>query len=251
VYQKENRYGNRLFKIRPNGSDRTYLSKGCGRFFPDNKRRCGDGYATWFPSGKRLALERELCGTGSTNLIAIYAMRADGTHDRRITHKSATCATSHRYADFAPTVAPSGKRLAFARGDNKRGKHAIFIVRLDGTRMRRVTPWWMDADQPDWAPNGRWITFRTQSESETKGNIALVHPNGKDLHRITNSGGKAKWLSNSFSPNGRRIVAGRVPGSGEAGRADLYVTKLDGSDRRNLTRSNPWESAPDWGPRRH
>jgi TolB protein len=244
VYQVEKRDFSRLFKIRANSSNRTYLSTGCGR-------RCGDGYASWFPGGKRLAFQRESCGPGSHNLIAIYVMRADGTHARRVTHKSATCATSHRYEDFAPTVAPTGKRLAFERNDHKRGKHAIFTVRLDGTGLRRVTPWRIDAAQPDWSPNGRLITFRTQEQSETRGNISLVRPNGEGLHRITHSGGKAKWLSCSFSPNGKRIVAGRVPGSGEAGRADLYVMKLDGSGRRNLTRSDRWESAPDWGPRRH
>jgi TolB protein len=247
VYQKENRNGSRLFKIHPNGSDRKFLSSGCPDL--DATGRCGDGYASWLPGGKRLALQRESCRVGSTNLITIYVMRANGTHARRVTHKSATCATPHRYEDVAPGVAPSGKRLAFARHDNKRGKQAIFVVRLDGTRMRRVTPWWMDADQPDWSPNGRWITFRTQTESETKGNIALVHPDGSGLHRITNGGGKRKWLSCSFSPNGKKIQAGRVPGDGQAGNADVYVMNIDGSGRRNLTKSGRWESASDWGPR--
>ncbi|HYN37355.1 MAG TPA: hypothetical protein VEV82_10320 [Actinomycetota bacterium] len=203
------------------------------------------------PGGKRLAFQREECGTGSSNLISIYVMRANGTHARRVTHRGATCATSHRFEDFAPTVAPSGRQLAFERSDHKRGKNAIFIIRLDGTGARRVTPWRIDAAQPDWSPNGRWITFRTQQGSETRGNISLVHPNGKGLHRITHGGGKKKWLSCSFAPNGKRIVAGRAPGSGEEGHADLYVMNLNGAGRRNLTRSDRWESAPDWGPRRH
>ena len=247
VYQKENSNGSRLFKIHPNGSDRTFLSSGCPDL--DTIGRCGDGYASWLPGGRRLALQRESCGTGSTNLIAIYVMRADGTHARRVTQKNATCATSHRYSDGAPGVAPSGKRLAFERFDNSRGKQAVFRVRLDGTGLRRLTPWRIDASQPDWSPNGRWIAFRTQEQSETRGNIALVRPNGSGLHRITHSGGKRKWLSCSFSPNGRKIQAGRVPGSGDAGNADVYVMTLDGSGRRNLTESGRWESASDWGPR--
>ena len=36
-----------------------------------------------------------------------------------------------------PTVASNGKRLAFERIDHKRGKQAIFIIRLDGTGARR------------------------------------------------------------------------------------------------------------------
>jgi TolB protein len=242
VYQRENRDGfSRLFKIRADSSSRTYLSTGCGRI-------CGDGYASWFPGGKRLALQRGACGTGNT-IMAIYVMRSDGSHARRVTQKNATCATRHRYEDSAPGVAPGGKRLAFERFDHERGKLAIFTIRLDGTRLRRLTPWRIDAAQPDWSPNGRWIAFRTQDQSETRGNIALVHPNGTGLHRITHSGGRHKWLSCSFSPNGQKIQAGRVPGSGEAGNADIYVMNLDGSGRRNVTKSNRWESASDWGPR--
>jgi TolB protein len=243
LYQAEDRHGSRLYKIRRNGSSRTHLSTDCGN-------RCGDGYASWFPGGRRLAFQRETCGTGSTNLIAIYVMRADGTRARRVTHKRATCATRHRYEDGAPALAPSGKRLAFERIDHKRGRLAIFIVHLDGAGLRRVTPWRIAAAQPNWSPNGRWIAFRTQEQSETEGNIALVHPNGRGLHRITRGHGEYKWLSCSFSPRGNRITAGRVPGSGPDDNADVYIMKIDGSDRRNLTKSPQWESAPDWGPRR-
>jgi TolB protein len=247
VYQVENKDGSRLFKIHKNGSNRTYLSARCPSL--DEAGRCGDGYASWFPSGKRLAFQRESCGTGPHNLIAIYSMRADGTQARKVTHKSATCSTSHRYEDSAPGAAPSGKQLAFERTDHKREKHAIFIVRVDGSGLRRVTPWRIDAAQPDWSPNGRWIAFRTQEQSETKGNIALVHPDGTGFHRITNGQGKRKWLSCSFSPNGKKIQAGRVPGRGQEGNADIQVLNLDGTGRRNLTRSSSWESASDWGPR--
>jgi TolB protein len=242
VYQREVGGGfSRLLKIRPNGSNRTYLSTACGRI-------CGDGYASWFPGGKRLALQRGACGTRNT-LMAVYVMRANGTKVRRVTQKNATCANRHRYSDTAPTVAPRGKRLAFERVDEKRGKNAIFSIRLDGTGLRRLTPWRIDASQPDWSPNGRWIAFRTQEHSETRGNIALVHADGTGFHRITHSRGKHKWLSTSFSPNGKKIQAGRFPGRGKAGNADIYVMNIDGTGRRNLTRSGTWESASDWGPR--
>jgi TolB protein len=242
VYQVETQNGSRVFKIRANGSNRTYLSTDCGR-------RCGDGFPAWSPNGKRIALQRESCGTGMHNLIAIYVMRADGTHRRRVTHKNATCATRHPLEDHAPAWGPSGNRLAFERLDHRREKQAIFTIRLDGTGLRRLTPWRIDASQPDWSPNGRWIAFRTQEQSETRGNIGLVHPNGTGLHRITHSRGKRKWLSCSFSPNGKKIQAGRAPGRGKAGNADIYVMNLDGTGRRNLTRSGAWESASDWGPR--
>lgn len=245
AYMRDNNKGRTsILKIHPDGSHRTYLSTSC------TGKCVGDGFPAWAPHGKRIAFQRDFCSTGSNNLLTIYVMPADGSHARRVTQKNATCATSHRYSSVAPQWAPSGKRLAFERVDNKRGRHAIFTVRLDGTGLRRLSPWRIDGSQPDWSPNGRWIAFRSQEESDTRGNILLVHPDGTGLHRITHGGRTHKWVSCSFSPNGKRITAGRFPGFGTAGNADVYVMHLDGSGRRNVTHSNKWESAPDWGSRR-
>jgi hypothetical protein len=73
--------------------------------------------------------------------------------------------------------------------------HAIVTVRRDGTKHRRLTPWRLDAGFPDWSPNGRWITFKSQIEGRRQTNVWLVHPNGTDLHRITHTfGGTYTWL---------------------------------------------------------
>jgi TolB protein len=237
VYHREKQQRTQVFKIRANGSHRTILSK-------------RSSFPAWSPDGKRIAVQRDSCGSGPTNLLTVYVMRADGTHVRRVTQPGATCASPHRFESHAPQWAPSGNRLAFERLDHNREKHAVFTTRLDGTGARRLTPWRMDASQPDWSPNGRWIAFRTQEQSETRGNIALVHPNGTGRHLITHGGDTHKWLSCSFSPNGNRITAARAPGFGAAGNADVYTMNVDGSDRKNVTHSSAWESAPDWGSRR-
>ncbi|MBA3628289.1 MAG: PD40 domain-containing protein [Actinobacteria bacterium] len=234
----------RLFKIRRNGSDRKYLSGTC------TGKCLGDSVPAWSPTGNRIAFQRELCSVGSNNLQAIYVMRADGTHARRVTHKSTTCAGRHPLADLAAQWAPGGKRLALERVNYKREKHAVFTIRLDGTGLKRITPWRIDASRPDWSPDGRWIAVASQEQSDTRGNIVLVRPDGSARQRITHSPGEAKWYSSSFSPNGKKITAALSPGVGEAGNADVYVMGTDGSRRRNVTSSGPWEGTPDWGPRR-
>jgi len=247
VYHRQANDVSRIFKIRTNGTHRTYLSQTC-------KKECttqNGSFPAWSPHGKRIAFQRDSCGTGATNLLTIYVMRANGTHVRRVTQKNATCANPHRSESHAPQWAPNGNRLTFERLNYNRELQAVFTVRLDGTGSRRLTPWRMDASQPDWSPNGRWIAFRTHEQSDTIGHIALVHPDGTGLHLITHGGNKHKWLSCSFSPNGNRITAARVPGSGQTDNADVYTMRLDGSARLNLTHSpGIWESAPDWGPRR-
>jgi TolB protein len=235
-----------LYKIRPDGTDRHFIDQSC-------RAPCrSDGFAQWSPHSRRIAFQRELGPTGDpTALVAIYVMRADGTHVHRITQRGAHPMGAHHFQDHAPTWSPSGSRLAFERQNNSTGLHAIWTVRLDGTHLRRITPWRLDAAQPDWSPDGRWILLRSHEESDSSGNVWLVHPDGARLHRVTHTApGIGKWGSGSFSPNGHWIVASHSPGIGSAGNADVYVMRLDGSHRRNLTASKAFESAPDWGPRR-
>ena len=49
----------------------------------------------------------------------------------------------------------------------------------------------------------------------------------------------------SYSPDGDWII---YASDGEAGAADLYVMRADGTGARPLVRAEPWDSAPDWGP---
>jgi Tol biopolymer transport system component len=173
-------------------------------------------------------------------------MRTDGSDLHQVTQVGAT-PDQPGYEDYSPIWSPDGTQFAFQRFDPNKGKHAIFIVGMDGSGLRRITPWNRDAAEPDWSPNGRWIAFRTHEKSDEIGDIGLVRPDGKDLHLITS--GKGKWASCSFSPNGKRIV-GAWPAGGLPGNADLWVMNLNGSHLRNVTKSaETWESAPDWGPR--
>jgi Tol biopolymer transport system component len=233
----------RLYKIRRNGTHRTFIDASC-------RAPCRtDGFAQWAPHGRRIAFQRQFGPAGDpTFVFALCVMRADGTHVRQITHRRADPLVDHRFLDKAPTWSPTADRLAFERVDGPSDHHAIFTVRLDGTRLNRITPWALDAAQPDWSPNGRWILFRSKANSDTVGNVWLVHPNGTGLHRVTDDfGGTGKWASGSFSPDGRRIVAAKSPGAGAAGNADVYIMRLDGSRMRNITTSLAWESSPDWG----
>lgn len=238
----------RLFKIHPNGDGRTALSSTC-------IDECqGDGFANWSPSGEQIAFQRLLSAdpTQPVGFFAIFVMQADGTGARQVTQLSADPAQPSRFDDQAPSWAPDGARLAFERFSNPRGHQAIFTVRLNGTGLRRVTPWRLDASQPYYSPDGRWIAFRSNEQSDTAGNIWLMHPNGQRLHAITHTAdGMGKWQSCAFSPDGRYVVSAltRIVDK-EQQNADVYVMHVDGSGRRNVTNNaRHWDSAPDWGVR--
>jgi Tol biopolymer transport system component len=138
----------------------------------------------------------------------------------------------------------------FARLDQKREATALFTVRLDGTNIRRITPWSLDGLQrPDWSADGHWILFTKPTGADGATQLCLIHPDGTGLRQITRSP-DSWWAWGSFSPDGTMLTAVREPG--EASQNDLYVMNLDGTGMRPVTGSLSLEEAegvPDWGPR--
>jgi len=161
----------------------------------DATRAYDESEPTWSPSGGRLAFTRRYRGrdangqvtydlpaiylaragaTGATRLedgmqaawstrdrIAyvgfsadseepdgIYAMRADGTHVRQLTYGEET----------SPQWSPDGRHIAFVRNGH------VFVMRGDGSYLRRVTNSGNSDSGPAWSPDGANIVFdRTDS----------------------------------------------------------------------------------------
>jgi Tol biopolymer transport system component len=231
----------RIFKIRPNGSERTNIDASC------TTPCLTDGFQQWSPDGVWIAFQRSLGpSVGENNVVAIFVMRADGTDVQQVTQQGADPTIAQPFEDNAPTWSPTDGRLAFVRRRVSTGRSAIFTVRPDGNGLHQVTPWRVSPGQPDWSPDGRWIAFYGPTTSDIR-HISIVHPDGSGLHIITS--GTGTWGSLSFSPNGRKITASHSPGFGTDGNADVYTMNVDGTDLTDITNSNHFESAPDWGPR--
>ena len=235
----------RIYKIRATGTDRTYLSRTC-------TGTCVSDYGPSFsPDGTNIVFNRDTgqCDSGTAPcLTALYVMRSDGTRVRRVTSAMPRLPPRERGRPLGP-VLPRGSRLVFERYSNRHDAHAIFTVRLNGTDIHRITPWRLDAAQPDWSPTGRWILFRSYEGGQQQNDLFLVHPDGSDRHRITHTvAGTHEWFSASFSPDGRSITTARSPGQGNAGNPDVFVMGADGTGLRNITNSRSWDSGADWGP---
>jgi Tol biopolymer transport system component len=236
----------RLFKIRPNGSERTSLSKSCTGVC------VGDGFLDWSHTGL-IAFQRNLSANPAkpVGFSAIFVMTPDGTHVRQLTLRSENPASANnRFFDESPEWSPSGRQLAFDRGRNSDNLHAIFTMQLNGTGLRGITPWKLDASQPQYSPNGRWIAFRSCESCATSGNIWLVHPDGSGLHPLTHTPpGTGKWASCAFSANGRWVVSAEGPVvGGVLQNAAVFIIPASGGTPTDVTNDPAfWDSAPDWG----
>ena len=241
-----------VWSVRPDGSDPQAIDPGCPPGIPKNQI-CEEAAPAWSPDGKRIAFNNAygrlkfIGGEEWIEVGAIAVMNADGSNRRQLTQLRRPTSSE----DFEPVWSPDGKRIAFVRLNSTaspRDRQAIFVMNADGTGIRRVTPWRLDAgDHPDWSPDGRWILFRSPVPDGFAGaDLYRVRPDGKGLQQLTNYAPAVEVYSASFAPDGKWIVLSRT---GRGGAADLFAMRPNGKGLRQITRTIPRDSGPDWGPR--
>jgi hypothetical protein len=114
--------------------------------------------------------------------------RADRSRVRTLTDGVSSDGTSSRAA-----WSPDGKWVVFERTPASTTGHRLFVIRADGTHLRRLVV----GRYPAWSPNGKLIAFERTL--------------GKGVWVIPAAGGKARRISSSgscptWSPGGRWIA---------------------------------------------
>jgi Tol biopolymer transport system component len=203
-------------------ANRIYVSGARG----DGQRRLspltqGDDHSpTWAPDGRRIAFVR---GRG------IATIGIDTTNERLLTEAD----------DYSPRWSPDGSLIAFQRSDLHKGSEAVFVVRPDGTGLRRVTE---DGDYElgDWSPDSSRLLAVTGADTGSD-RIVVLRADGSG-HESLGPGTAPAW-----SPDGARVAFFRTDG--------LYVLPAaGGSAKRVYQFSEPANVndenviGPDWSP---
>jgi Tol biopolymer transport system component len=180
-------YNWEIFTIPPAGGDPTRLT--------DNA--ISDTQPSWSANGRRLAFIRGSAYIGQNQNV--WTMRADGTHQRQVTHWPAS--------ESSPSFSPGGGRIVMARGWDIWGN--IVIARTDGTDPVRLTSG-RDARDPVFSPNGRRIVFAGRPREERPLGIWVMRRDGTHKRLLANPkrdpNGGVEYTEPDFDPDGSHIV---------------------------------------------
>jgi Tol biopolymer transport system component len=204
--------------------------------------RVGTFCSLWSPDGSLFACEGG--NDSDTSVNGIYTIRSgDGGGLRRLTDAGGL-------ADVPIAWSPDGSQIVFGRWDfgecSKRS--AIYVVNLDGTHERRITPWGFCDNHGDWSDDGQWIVF-----ARPGGSIFKVHPDGTGLAKIPlASAGRVFAGDASWSPDGTKLVMLLfAPVENPSGdyQEGIATANADGTHLRFVTTSPTFDHEADWGAR--
>jgi TolB protein len=232
-----------LYTMRADGSHPVRLSTGC----PGG---ClGDSEPAWAPSGRRIVFGRAFGPVVQDNAseVDLVVARADGNR-RRVIRRFRL--NREGVEPHSAQWSPDGRRLAVTLQNTTKppaGASAIFVLRVDGSHLHRITPPRLNAGNPDWSPGGKRIVFNSSFEGQGAVEIYTVRPEGSGLRRLRREPEHEFSFDPVWSPDGRRIAF--VHGSAR-GLPHIWTMKRNGTGVRRLTRGPLPDFTPDWGARR-
>ena len=206
---------------------------------------------SWSPDGRQLAFSG-----GHKRAAEIFTVNIDGSGVKRLTYGRRRDIDAYLQN---PSWSPDGKWIVFdGAREPTRGVYLghIYVMRADGTGVRRLTREYANHWLPVWSPDGKKILFEQFVGTPKPDRIDLWNPKLVDIYTINPDGTGKRRLARIrnegnhcacavWSPDGTKIA---YEAEGTRGRPDIYVMNADGSERKQLTNHRARDENPDWSP---
>jgi Tol biopolymer transport system component len=181
-----------------------------------------DGFPVWSPDGRLIAFSTR------DRRARVYVAEPGGAHPRVLTPARA-------FDCLWMAWSPNGRKLAYTRNAGCEGEMAIFVVNRDGSGRRRLTPGSGSYDGV-WSPRGRELLYASYRSGNTA-RLFVMRADGTGKRpvpgaRLPRPLGVPTRPEAAWSRDGKRIF---FIGNTSLGGTALFVTKVNGTHRRNLT----------------
>ncbi len=228
---------NDVFTMEPDGGGAIRLTDGAG--FHTDPAYSPDGSLIAFASDRGRYPEKQ----------GIYVMNAtDGSRVRRVTSLPPKAST-----DYAPRFSPDGTRLVFTRDvDEASETGALYVVNLDGSGLRKITPGDLYPGDADWSPDGTEIVFEASDPQTSFGGVWIVGSDGSELRSITSTasgvGSQDGFSDAVWSPDGSVILVmhGVHSDDGDFIQGGLATIHPDGTELQYIGDGRGAEHQADW-----
>jgi Tol biopolymer transport system component len=121
---------------------------------------------------------------------------------------------------------------------------AIFIVDADGGNLERLTSWRLDAENPQWSPDGRRLIFQGHFDLATASDIFTMAPDGSEQRRLTHFRPGTNATEPYYAPDRKHVVWRKQGVSVD----ELFISDPELKTARRLTHfplgSEP--GSPEW-----
>jgi Tol biopolymer transport system component len=179
--------------------------------------RTGDErYPSYSPDGTQIAFRGDLDLAEPSGDEEIYVMNADGTNVRQL--------TSNADFDSAPSWSPDGGWILFERapaGTFTTGVEAqekdVYVMRADGTDVRRLTDSPGLDEGPEFSPDGTRIAFSSARDGQQE--IYVMDADGANPRRLTDNPARDEspdWQALPFDGRGHQACGDASLASGGA-----------------------------------
>ena len=175
----------------------------------------------WAPDGSEILYTQLAPGSRSSGRL--YAIEADSGAVRLVLEDKGAIISK-------PAWSPDSSRIAYARAAGRDGIN-VHVVQRDGSGMRALTEGKLISTAPVWSPDGKWISFESNSHSTER----------MDVFVLPAAGGAAKNLSDDpqedFGVNWAKDSASLYFVSFRTGTSQLFQATLEGAVSRVVNSS--------------
>jgi parallel beta-helix repeat protein len=229
-----------LFSMNGQGEQMKRLTTGCEGLCLE------DFEPAYSPDGEEVVFSRAFRPIVNDNASEIHLMLvgADGGGEQTIKEFDLV---DHDLEPHSAQWSPDGEYLALTMLRLSGGSpppSAIFTLALESGELDRITPYRLNAGNPDWSPHGTRIVFNSHFEGQAAADVFTVEPDGSNRRRLTSNPRERSFWDPVWSPAAIRIA---FVAASRRTAPHIMTMGTGGGHRHALTSGTRPDDHPDWG----